>query len=653
MGLRDMFSAISGLEANSTWLDVIGNNISNTNTVAYKASRVEFEDALSQTLYSGQGDNTGSNIGGVNPEQVGLGTRVASITTLWTEGAIQQTGLSTDVAINGNGFLMSKNAGTTYLTRAGNLTFDSVGNLVDQNGGLIQGWSASTDYKTTILDSRNLTGVGNTVITSAQLVLDNSNPSNIGNIQIKQGFVEPAKATTELNFVGNLDSFQQATNPGGITNLGTAGAPLLPFNDVPFIGFNPAKANLIPYPPGNLGVTMAVQQLANLSTPVDPLNTANPDATTPVVTVPITLADVQAHGGNYAWDQNPPIPPALTTTATVYDSTGTPRQLTTLFYQVNDLGTAVPPINNAAGPNQAMYAWYSFDTTNGAKVSDATLVGGTGIVEGYIGGIPTPIGAVPPAPNPPAVPGYNKGTVGDEYWGDFVWFNTDGSLGSMGGVHGIAAEGAEVQCQATIYLPPINEGPAPVSPIPTIGAEITAVTMNFGTAGAENIANGTSIFYGKRDGLTGDAEGSYQVVNGVNTYVPDSHSTETQNGYADGVLQSVAFDATGTINGTFSNGQTTALAQVAMANVENEGGLDKVGNDYYTSSTNAGREIVGTAGTNGLGIIQGGSLEASNVDLTTELSNMIIAQRGFDVNSRVIAVENANLQVLTQLGQGG
>lgn len=243
MGLRDMFSAISGLEANSTWLDVIGNNISNTNTVAYKASRVEFEDALSQTLYSGQGDNTGSNLGGVDPQQVGLGTRVASITTLWTEGAIQQTGLSTDIAINGNGFLMSNKAGQTYLTRAGNLTFDSVGNLVDQNGGLIQGWSAQTEYSTQILDTRGPLGQQPSVITTASLVLDNSNPANIGKIQISPNFVEPAKATTQLNFVGNLDSFQQA-DP---LNVGSNLAPVLPFM-FQTAQMNAAKAALVPYP---------------------------------------------------------------------------------------------------------------------------------------------------------------------------------------------------------------------------------------------------------------------------------------------------------------------------------------------------------------------------------------------------------------------
>jgi flagellar hook protein FlgE len=156
---------------------------------------------------------------------------------------------------------------------------------------------------------------------------------------------------------------------------------------------------------------------------------------------------------------------------------------------------------------------------------------------------------------------------------------------------------------------------------------------------------------GQRNGLTGDAQGTYQTINGVNTYIPDSHATVTQNGFADGTLTNLAFDSTGKINGTFSNGQTIALGQVAMATVENEGGLQAVGTNYYSQSTNSGALTIGLAGSNGAGTIEGGALEGSNVDLTVELSNMIIAQRGFQTNARVITVENQDLQTLAQLGQ--
>ena len=95
-----------------------------------------------------------------------------------------------------------------------------------------------------------------------------------------------------------------------------------------------------------------------------------------------------------------------------------------------------------------------------------------------------------------------------------------------------------------------------------------------------------------------------------------------------------------------------ACAQ-GVASVDNPDGLSKVGTDYYAAGVNSGSMTIGLAGQNGFGTVQGGALEGSNVDLTVELSNMIIAQRGFEVNARVIAVTNQNLQTLTQLGQGG
>jgi len=652
MGLRDMFSAISGLQANSTWLDVIGNNIANTNTVAYKASRVEFATQFSQTLNSGTGDNTGSNLGGTDPQQIGLGTRVESIQTLWTEGAIQNTGNATDIAINGTGFLVSKTGDSTLYTRAGNLTFDSNGNLVDASGGLIQGFSAQIEYtQRTINDTNGNAALPEPMkVTDANLVVDNSNLSAASNIQINPNFVEPPKATTTLNFVGNLDSFQLAQ----VLDINTGLVATLPIG-VAAVTTNPAVpvklAKLPGFPIGPpAGTNTVLQENNDLAAGQDANNAGH---TTPILTGGVTLAALQLPANqvnyNFAWAQQPPVTPALTSSQTCYDSTGTPHTITTLFYQVNDLG---PGGVNLSPLNQVAYAWYSFDTTNGAAISTATLLGGSGIYEGsgdnVIAGQPD---------------GYDRGVAGATFIGDLIYFNSDGSLASMGGVEQDA--GVATQCAAHVYLPAAQPNPGVtqpagsvngVSPIPTLGAEIMDVTMNFGTAGYTegpgDAAPGT-IVGAKRDGLYSDAEGTYQVVNGVNTYVANSHATTSQDGYADGTLQSISFDSTGTIQGKFSNGQTTALGQVLLASFENEGGLNSVGTNYYSTSSNSGAITLGLGNMNGMGAIEGGSLEASNVDLTVELSNMIIAQRGFDVNSRVISVENANLQVLTQLGQGG
>ncbi|HEY5039420.1 MAG TPA: flagellar hook-basal body complex protein, partial [bacterium] len=296
--------------------------------------------------------------------------------------------------------------------------------------------------------------------------------------------------------------------------------------------------------------------------------------------------------------------------------------------QVNDLG---PGGINAPPRSQVAYAWYAFDTTNNAPVNTASLIGGSGLIEGD--------------PNLAGLDGYDRGVAGTGYWGDLLYFNTDGSLGSMGAVENIGAQQTAPHLYLSPLQPAINPG---VSPIPVIGAEVLDVTVNFGTAGM--------LTFGRRDGMFADAQGTYQVVNGVNTYVPNSTAfMKSQDGYTDGTLQGVQFDKTGTILGTFSNGQTTALGQVVMALPDNPEGMSKIGSNYFAPSPNAGPIFVGLPGQNGtnLGTIQGDSLEGSNVDLTVELSNMIIAQRGFGVNSRVIAVENSNLQVLTQLGQGG
>ena len=117
--------AISGIQSDNVWLDVVGNNISNVNTLAYKSSRLEFADQFSQTLSGAFGGNTAGRSGGINPVQVGLGTRVASVQTQFIQGPTFATENATDICIQGDGFLAAKNGSQTYLTRAWNLTFES------------------------------------------------------------------------------------------------------------------------------------------------------------------------------------------------------------------------------------------------------------------------------------------------------------------------------------------------------------------------------------------------------------------------------------------------------------------------------------------------------------------------------------------------
>ncbi|HET9870465.1 MAG TPA: flagellar basal body FlgE domain-containing protein, partial [bacterium] len=384
----------------------------------------------------------------------------------------------------------------------------------------IQGYNATLEYTQTVINTFSSVPGRPAVVTQAAFQINNRDPAAISAIHIDPNLTLPPKATTQVNFTGNLDSFQQADQPGGILDLNPGGNPILPFSaGIDDFGFNMngAKMQLQGLPNGGY----AFQQVGDLTqnTPADPYG---------LEYLGIDLNEVQADAGNYAWEQQPPVPPATQTAETIYDSLGNPHELTVLFYQVNDLGEAGINNNTAAGQSQACYAWYAFDTTGGQKPTTANLVGGTGISEGAF---------TPPLFNT----SYDRGLRG-LYIGDFIFFNTDGSLANTGGVSGFPPAFNPVPDVPRVYIQATNLLGI-ISPHPTEGAELMAVDLNFGTVGV--------LGQGKRDGLFSDAEGSYQVVNGVNTYVPQhtAHAA-SQDGYADGTLESLSVDRTGTLQGT-------------------------------------------------------------------------------------------------------
>ena len=131
MAVGSFSAGLSGLNANGTYLSVIGNNLANINTIGFKASTVSFQDLVSQTV---GGDS-------LNPLQVGLGVTIGSITPVFSQGAIENTREATNVAIQGGGFLVVADAdGSQAYTRAGNFSFDKDGKLVTPDGHFVQGW---------------------------------------------------------------------------------------------------------------------------------------------------------------------------------------------------------------------------------------------------------------------------------------------------------------------------------------------------------------------------------------------------------------------------------------------------------------------------------------------------------------------------------
>src|SRR4051795_13371781 len=135
-----MFSAISGLRAHQTKMDVTGNNIANVNTVGFKGSQTVFQDTLSQVIRAGGAP--AQNRGGSNPAQVGLGVKVAGISTNWAQGATQTTGRATDFMIEGDGFFVTRSGTEQLFTRSGSFGFDLAGNIITDSGSVLQGWAA-------------------------------------------------------------------------------------------------------------------------------------------------------------------------------------------------------------------------------------------------------------------------------------------------------------------------------------------------------------------------------------------------------------------------------------------------------------------------------------------------------------------------------
>jgi flagellar hook protein FlgE len=401
-------SSLSGLNANQQELAVIGNNLANINTVAYKASTVSFADLVSQSVGSS----------GFNPAQVGLGVTIGSISPNFQQGGIENTGVATNVAIQGNGLFVVGSAANRAYTRAGNFNLNSSGQLITADGLPVQGY--------TTFDP----ATGN-LITTGQL----------GNLVVPPGLLRPPVPTTSLQTVTNLD----------------AGA--------------------------KVGDTFS-------------------------------------------------------TAIQIFDSLGV-SHVASVGYTKTGAG-----------------AWSYKMTVPGEDVT------------GGVAGTPSTIAT---------------GTVA---------FNGTGVLTSVNGA-------------------------AP--------ADVAITSPAWSNGGAATNFKWDIIDDNNRATLTGFSNAS-------------ATSSITQNGSPTGTVDAVQIDATGKIVASFGAGRTVTVGQIALASFNNPQGLVKLGTNEYGESEASGIVNVGVAGTGGRGTFIGNSLEQSNVDIAHEFTQMILAQRGYQANSKSITV---------------
>ena len=179
--LRSLWSGVSGLKSEQEAMDVVGNNLANVNTIGFKKGRITFVDVLSQTMSAATGPE--GNIGGKNATQIGLGDTVAVVDNIFSQGSLQATSKTTDLAIQGDGFFVVSDDGgkTNRYTRAGDFSFDAAGNLVNPEGYIVQGWMANDET--------------HKINTAA----------SIGNIVVPQDKTVPAGITKNITIKANLN----------------------------------------------------------------------------------------------------------------------------------------------------------------------------------------------------------------------------------------------------------------------------------------------------------------------------------------------------------------------------------------------------------------------------------------------------------------
>ncbi len=664
--MPSMFSGVSGLRNHQTRLNVIGNNLANINTVGYKYSRVLFSDMMYQTIQSASAPQGGR--GGINPQQVGLGMEVSSIGTIHTGGNLESTGVTTDMAIQGDGFFVLSDGTNTWYTRAGNFDLNE-GILVNPSNGLVvQGWEA----------------VDGEVDTSRTL----------GSISIPLGGRMLSQPTTEVNYVGNLTA-------SGSVALGTV------TDSVPFLSAAKSASTLVGLKNSsgaNIGVqdgdtitingtvgataftgTLAVTDTTDLNTlavQVQAVIRAAGTGTETVAVQPTGALRVTTGGSNITDLQLSINGNSVFNAAFAYADITNPGSADSNTLRSAATGTdALVSLYNASGVSLGLQA--GDDITLLSAVVRGSLMSNTSVLaditaattlEDYRAALATTIFGASPST------------------GETVQVDADGSIrvtGATGSANAVTA--LEIGAGAD----PGDDNRA-VFRLASVCTEsqaardasnyriATEVYDSQGTAHSVNIAftktdsntwswestwlgtsvgSGTLVFNSNGGLISSTGDLSLPITNGAVTplnVTPDfsslsqldsdySVTLSSQDGYPVGALSKYEISNTGLVTGIYTNGLNEVLGQIALSRFSNPGGLTREGENLYSQSTNSGLPQTGAAGTAGRGTIAVGNLEMSNVDIASEFTNMIITERGFQANSKVITTSDEMLQELVNL----
>lgn len=689
--MRSLFAGVSGLRNHQTRMDVIGNNIANVNTVAYKASRVTFAEAFAQLL-QGASRPPGDQ-GGINPIQIGLGSKIGSIDQNFSQGNLESTGLNTDLAIQGDGLFVLNDGSRSFYTRAGNFQLDANGKLVSPaNGFKVQGINADS--------SGNI-----------------STGSAITDIELPFGQKSPARPTSSVTLTGNLDAREKPLGTilatqgkvfgvEGSTSNGTLGSDVSGLyangaTNSSIFGMVPDSTTITvsdgtathtyTYVKADTGVgTSDFHSLKDLVAEINNNFTtmvAAQNNTTGAITFTAGAAPIQlnvtssnpallkalgAANGNLAaagvgtTDQFSHVAVATDLASNLRDGAGASLGLVagdTIAIDGNKGGTAVPSgsLAIAAGTTYGQVL-AAINTTLGiTNIDGAAIDPGTGAmtITGD-GGLANGLSGVNIRSAAAGATAFNA--VFDSRAGNYVERQAASDVTHQAAITVYDSIGTPISLSMTFTKDPtapnrwLWEASVP-EPGAVTGGGSGFVTFDtdgrletFAYSGGAN-----SLQFDPGSGATAPVDlrldsGLLGDINGLSQFASPSNAVASaQDGYPMGNLQDFSVDSRGVITGYFTNGINQTLAQIALASFNNPSGLLRQGNNMYGESANSGNAIIGFSGTSNQSTITPGALESSNVDLSEEFTNMIIAQRGFQANARVITTADEMLTELVNL----
>lgn len=636
------------MRAHQRWIDVIGNNIANSNTVGYKENGASFSTALSQNLSFGSGPS--GTHGGVNPTQVGQGVGLIRTLSNFSQGALTSTGRVLDLSLEGNGFFTLQNGSDRTYSRVGSFGLDSQNNLVDLGTGayVLDNSSQAVNLDVDGLFPPNAT---------ANIGMEGNLPALVGGplsevLATVNGFSNGAPASVTNTVAG--PNFNGAPNTAYSMNVVVSGgAPqaISVTSDGAGVITAAAVATAIS---NSTGVTAQVvagqievttdQGGADLTIKFDPgagndlsalvgMPTNLFSGSESVAVAATALNDLTSNVTDYQ--------PGDIIQMTGVDTDGTAINSNFVFGAANDgttIGDLVTYLDNLYSDAVVSLNGSGQLNVSAQTAGEADLLLSLSDSSSAVGGSDWFDHGLSVATN---------GTGPDEV------VVTSEAYDSAGVAHTLTLT---YQRQPNLSWDVIVSMPPDQGQVLTGGpnSPISGITFD-GNGMPSNLASVNSQIVVQFDGQTSTQNmslnmGATSNSSGITQFgTQSSLLVDNQDGFADGVLSNLSVDASGNVIGFYSNSQERSLGDVGISSFANQEGLMAVGSNLYQETAASGNPRLGMGGTGGRAAVVSGALEESNVDTAEQTVRLIEAQRGFQANARVISVQDEMLREVANL----